>query len=96
MNEPKRNRKAVALKYDQEHDVAPKITASGKGYVAETIIQKAEENNVAIQEDPTLVHLLSQLNVNEKIPEELYLAVAEVFAFIYHVDQEADKTKHKR
>ncbi|MDL4840047.1 EscU/YscU/HrcU family type III secretion system export apparatus switch protein [Aquibacillus rhizosphaerae] len=82
-----RYKKAAALSYEGKKDIAPKVTASGKGYVAENIINKAKENNVPIQEDSSLVALLSELNINESIPEELYLAVAEVFAFIYQADK---------
>ncbi|SHN16008.1 EscU/YscU/HrcU family type III secretion system export apparatus switch protein [Gracilibacillus kekensis] len=92
MNEQDRYRKrAAALQYDFESDDAPKVTATGKGYVAEEIIEKAKANNVPIQSDPTLVELLSQLNINENIPEELYQVVAEVFAYIYQVDQKVGK-----
>ncbi|GAE91646.1 flagellar biosynthesis protein FlhB [Gracilibacillus boraciitolerans JCM 21714] len=85
-------KKAVALKYDMENDQSPKVSATGKGYVAEEIIDRAQQNNIPIQSDPTLVELLSQLNINENIPEELYQVVAEVFAYIYQVDQ---KLKNK-
>lgn len=82
----KRN-KAAALRYDQDREQAPKITAAGKGLLADSIIEKAKENNVPIQEDSSLVELLAELNINETIPEELYRAVAEVFAFVYRTDQ---------
>ncbi|SDQ61061.1 flagellar biosynthesis protein [Virgibacillus salinus] len=82
----KRN-KAAALRYDQDHEHAPKVTATGKGLIAESIIEKAKENNVPVQEDSSLVELLAELNINETIPEELYQAVAEVFAFVYKTDQ---------
>lgn len=84
-------KKAVALSYDTEKDLAPKVIANGKGFVAENILEKAEKNNVPIQEDQTLVELLSQINISEQIPEELYQAVAEVFAYIYQTDKEAAK-----
>ncbi|MFC4404595.1 EscU/YscU/HrcU family type III secretion system export apparatus switch protein [Gracilibacillus xinjiangensis] len=80
-------KKAAALKYDPGNDQAPKVTAIGKGYVAENILEKALANNIPIQSDPTLVELLSELEINESIPEELYQVVAEVFAYIYQVDQ---------
>lgn len=83
----KYRKKAAALKYDKDKDLAPKVSATGKGYVAKNIIDKAKENNVPIIEDASLVELLAQLNVNEKIPEELYSVVAEVFAFIYETDK---------
>ncbi len=78
---------AIALSYDSTNQSSPKVVAKGKGIVAENIIEKAKENNVPIQEDASLVQLLSQLQINESIPENLYQAVAEVFAFVYRVDQ---------
>jgi len=78
---------AVALKYDLELGDAPRVTAKGQGLIAENILKKAEEAGVPVQEDPTLMELLGQLDVNEMIPERLYGAVAEVFAYLYHIDQ---------
>ncbi|MFC0524123.1 EscU/YscU/HrcU family type III secretion system export apparatus switch protein [Pontibacillus salicampi] len=89
MNNSKRQQ-AVALQYDYDQHDAPKVVASGKGLTAETIIEKAKEHQVPVQEDPTLVHLLGQLDINESIPEELYQAVAEVFAFVYQLDKQSD------
>lgn len=80
-------KQAVALTYDEKVSDAPKVVAKGKGDVAENIIELAKQFNVPIQEDPSLVQVLSQLEINEKIPEELYQAVAEVFAFVYRLDQ---------
>jgi flagellar biosynthesis protein len=57
--------------------------------VAENILDKAKEHNVPVQEDPSLVELLGKLDINAGIPEELFQAVAEVFAFIYRADQDA-------
>lgn len=82
---------AVALNYDHEKDSAPRVSATGKGLVAEAIIEKAKENHVPIMEDSSMVELLSELDINEKVPEELYQAVAEVFAFIYRTDQKMNK-----
>lgn len=88
MIEEKHKRKeAVALSYDPNSAQAPKVTAKGKGRIAENILEKAKEHNVPIQEDPSLVEILGQLNMNETIPEELYKAVSEVFAYIYQVDR---------
>jgi len=81
------NKVAVALTYKQNIENAPVVIAKGKGLVAENLIKKAQEHHIPIQEDPSLVSLLSQLDINESIPEELYQAVAEVFAFIYRVDK---------
>ncbi|GKU82456.1 EscU/YscU/HrcU family type III secretion system export apparatus switch protein [Niallia sp. NCCP-28] len=84
---------AVALSYDKHTQDAPIVVAKGGGLVAEAIIKKAKENGVPIQEDPSLVELLSKLNIQEKIPEDLYQAVAEVFAFIYKIEQEYEQVK---
>jgi flagellar biosynthesis protein len=78
---------AVALNYDVNNQDSPKVTAKGKGLVAEEILKRAKEHQIPIQEDPTLVELLSQLEINQTIPPELYEVVAEVFAFIYRVDR---------
>lgn len=84
-----RRLEAVALSYQQHAQDAPKVVAKGKGKIAETIIEQAKRNQVPIQEDPSLVGLLAELNLNQSIPEELYQAVAEVFAFIYKSDKQA-------
>ncbi|QOR68544.1 EscU/YscU/HrcU family type III secretion system export apparatus switch protein [Cytobacillus suaedae] len=92
MNEEKKQKlEAVALSYDSSKHFAPRLTAKGKGEVAENIIKIAKEQNIPIQDDPTLVELLSQLKINETIPEELYQVVAEIFAFIYKVDKKLDR-----
>lgn len=92
MNEEKHTRKeAIALTYKPGVLDAPTIVAKGKGKIAENILAKAKEHDVPIQEDASLVELLGQLDINQSIPEELYQAVAEVFAFIYKVDQEKGK-----
>lgn len=88
-----RRKKAVALRYDKDQSNAPKIVATGKGLVAENVIEKAKENNVPILEDESLVEILAELNINETIPEELYQAVAEVFAFVYKADQAIENKK---
>ncbi|MFS0672420.1 EscU/YscU/HrcU family type III secretion system export apparatus switch protein [Ornithinibacillus sp. 179-J 7C1 HS] len=86
-------KKAVALTYEQDKEYAPKVSATGKGLIADNIIKKAKENHIPIMEDRTLVELLSELDINEKVPEELYQAVAEVFAFIYRTDQKVTSLK---
>ncbi|GGA16259.1 EscU/YscU/HrcU family type III secretion system export apparatus switch protein [Psychrobacillus lasiicapitis] len=89
MTEDKQTRKeAIALNYKPSMVDAPTVVAKGKGKIAENILAKAKEHNVPIQQDASLVELLGQLDINQSIPEELYQAVAEVFAFIYKVDQE--------
>ncbi|GEK30278.1 MAG: EscU/YscU/HrcU family type III secretion system export apparatus switch protein [Kurthia sp.] len=95
MNNEKRT-EAVALSFNPTESDAPKVLAKGKGLVAENILSRAKENDIPIQEDSNLVQLLGQINVNESIPEELYQAVAEVFAFIYQLDKNHGKVKQKR
>jgi flagellar biosynthesis protein len=87
-----KRKQAIALQYEAERQHAPKIVAKGKGLIAENILEKAKEHDVPIQEDRNLVELLGNLDINESIPEELYQAVAEVFAFLYRVDKEAGKS----
>ncbi len=98
MTEEKNLRKeAVALSYNQTNSNAPKVIAKGKGKIADNILEQAEMHHVPIHQDSTLVELLGQLDLNESIPEELYQAVAEVFAFIYRLDQKYEsfqKEKH--
>lgn len=83
-----KRKQAIALSYDSNKESAPKVIAKGKGLIADKIVEKAKNNQVPVQEDPSLVELLSTLNINEQIPEDLYMAVAEVFAFIYSIEKE--------
>ena len=76
-------KKAVALKYDKKKQKAPKVTAKGKGEIANNIIKLAKENDIPIQEDKELVEMLSKIELDKEIPPNLYKAVAEVFSFIY-------------
>ncbi len=84
---PYKRKEAVALSYIPEKSDAPRVTAKGKGQIADNILSKAKEHGVPIQEDPSLVELLGQLEVNETIPEQLYQAVSEVLAYVYRLDR---------
>jgi len=82
-----RGRKAAAaLRYRRDVDPAPRLVAKGAGTIAEKIIQAAREAGVPIHEDPDLLAVLMTLNIDEVIPPEMYVAVAEVLAFIYRVN----------
>ena len=84
-DEKRRQRQqAVALGYDQE-DEAPRVLASGAGKAAEKIIDLAQEHGVIIREDPHLVEALTQVELGAVIPPELYLVVAEIFAYVYRI-----------
>lgn len=78
--------KAVALKYDEKKDSAPRVIAKGRGNIAEKIIDIAKENNVPLYENKNLVQILEALDLETEIPPDLYRAVAEVLAFIYRLN----------
>lgn len=90
-DEQEKRKKVVALKYEQDKMIVPKVVAKGEGKIAEHILQQAKAYDIPIQNDPTLVELLGKLDINETIPEELYLAVAEVFIYIYQIDKQLSK-----
>ncbi|MFH2047321.1 MAG: EscU/YscU/HrcU family type III secretion system export apparatus switch protein [Pseudomonadota bacterium] len=75
--------KAVALRYTPDREKAPRVIATGKGKLAEKIIQVAKENDIHIHNDPDLVEMLSQLQPDQEIPPELYMIVAEILVFVY-------------
>jgi flagellar biosynthesis protein len=75
--------RAAALRYERGQDTAPSVIAKGQGLIADQILDIARRHSIPIHEDPALVELLSRLDVDEHIPPELYLVVAEVLAFIY-------------
>lgn len=82
----KKIKKAAALKYEKDHDLAPRLVAAGKGEVAQSILEKADENDVPVYRDPHLAESLMTLPLGVEIPVELYDAVAEVLAFVYRLD----------
>jgi flagellar biosynthesis protein len=79
-------KEAAAIKYD-ENDIAPKIVALGKGQIAEKIIEKAKQNNVPIEENKELSHILNTLSIGDQIPPELYEVVAEILVFVHSLDK---------
>ncbi|WP_144461388.1 EscU/YscU/HrcU family type III secretion system export apparatus switch protein [Siminovitchia fortis] len=88
-----RLKEAVALGGRINDGKAPIVMAKGKGVTAEKILEAAKENGIPVQQDPALVELLGQLDLNETIPEELFEAVAEIFAFIYRLDRKMAEEK---
>ncbi len=83
MASKKEIKKAVALRYDRERDEAPKVTAKGQGKIAENIIALAETHGIPVKDDPDLVEVLASLEIDQEIPSEIYVAVAELLAFVY-------------
>ena len=83
-------RTAVAVAYEHG-EAAPKILATGKGAVADKIIQTAKENDVPLYQDNQLADTLSRLQIGDMIPPELYEVVAEILVFV----DDMDKLKQK-
>lgn len=86
MEESKKEKTAVAIAYEPK-DGAPKILASGKGAVAEKIIETAKENKVPFYQDHKLAETLSKLEIGDAIPPELYEVVAEILVFVDDMDR---------
>ena len=80
-------KKAVSLQYEPHTHEAPIVTAKGQGIVAEKIIEVAKKHNIPIKDDPDLVEILSQLELEEQIPPPVYQVVAEILSFIYHLNK---------
>ncbi len=82
-------RTATALRYDTDTADAPRVTAAGSGYLAERIIALAKANEIPLVQDPDLAQTLARLGLNTEIPPNLYLAVAQVLAYLYRLDAES-------
>jgi len=85
MSSPPPSRSAIALAY-QTGDAAPKVVAKGRGMVADEIISRAKEHGVFVHESRELVALLMQVELDDRIPPALYRAVAELLAWIHHIE----------
>lgn len=83
---PGRGAIAVALQYDLDQADAPTVTASGKGAVAEQILQLAFANGVKVRTDPDLAQVLAAVEVDTVIPLEAFAAVAEILAYVYRAN----------
>ncbi len=88
--ELKRDR-AVALKFKEDVDKAPKVVAKGEGYVAQAIKESARKFGVPIRQDDDLLELLSQVEIDREIPPQMYAAVAEVLSWIYRANNAIEK-----
>lgn len=88
-NKDHSNLEAAALRYESSQDNAPKMVAHGKGHAAKKILQLAEEHDLPITKDPTLVSILGALEVGAEIPPDLYGVIAEVLAWAYRADKQA-------
>jgi len=93
MKEFKKNKKASALKYDPKKNNAPIVVAKGRGELAEKILEIAKKENIPITQNKELADILDGLDIYQEIPEELYRAIANIFAFLYKLN---DKTRNSK
>jgi flagellar biosynthesis protein len=83
---PPPRRKAAALRYDKEAGGAPRVVAAGAGLIADRIVELAREQGVPVREEPALVQALERLELEQEIPPELFVAVAEVLVWAYGLE----------
>lgn len=83
---------AIALRYS-ETDLAPRVIAKGKGLIADEIIARANEHGIFIHQSKELLALLMRVDLDEHIPPALYTIVAELLAWLYHIEAETAQQK---
>jgi flagellar biosynthesis protein len=83
----KRPKRATALRYDRDDNQAPAVIATGSGLIAERIVEIAREQGLPVREDPALAEALSRLQLEQEIPPELFVAVAEVLVWAYGLER---------
>ncbi len=86
MATPDKQRAAAALAY-REGDGAPRVVAKGRGILADNIIERARASGVYVHESRELLALLMQIDLDSHIPPQLYIAVAELLAWLYRLDE---------
>jgi flagellar biosynthesis protein len=77
---------AVALRYENKRDQAPRVVAKGSGHIAEKIIKAARQHDIPLVHDPVAGELLSNVDLGTEVSPEFYQAVAEILAFVYHLN----------
>ncbi len=87
----KKIERAAALKYDRKKDAAPRLAAKGKGVVAEKIREVAAAHDIPIHRDEDLIEMLDAVEIEQEIPVEIYAVVAEVFKYVYQLNQQKAK-----
>ncbi|QQE74099.1 EscU/YscU/HrcU family type III secretion system export apparatus switch protein [Brevibacillus composti] len=78
---------AAVIRYDQERDYVPTITAQGRGQLAEKIVAMARQNDIPLQEDASLIKNLIDMDLGENIPPQLYSVVAEILLLIEEMEK---------
>lgn len=86
-------KKAAAIHYEKG-STAPKVIAKGKGIIAENIMNKAIEEDIPIYQDAELANILTQIEIGDLIPPELYEVVAEILVFVGNIDKLQEKIKN--
>ena len=86
MPKPETRHSAIALAYGGAND-APRVVAKGRGLIAQAIIERAHQHGVYVHESKELVALLMQVDLDQRIPPALYLAVAELLAWVYRLEK---------
>ena len=89
MSGPEKPRRATALRYDPEAGGAPKVAATGRGLIADRIVEEAERAGVPVRRDAALAEALGAMPIGHEVPEELWAAVAEALAWAYRLDVRA-------
>ena len=87
MAEADPRRAAAALAY-RAGDAAPRVVAKGRGLIADAIVERARASGVYVHQSRELLALLMQVDLDSRIPPELYVAVAELLAWLYRIDAE--------
>lgn len=95
MKKEEKPKQAIALSYDPEEE-APRVIASGKGELAERIIDRAKEADIPVHKDDKLADTLSRLDIGDMIPPELYEVVAEIIVFVDAMDKIKAKMDGKK
>ncbi len=85
-NERRKPRRAAALRYDPAAGGAPRVVAAGAGEIAKRIVELAGEQGVPVREEPALAEALARLELEQEIPPELFVAVAEVLVWAYGLE----------
>ena len=86
----KNTKRAAALKYDAEQNNAPVIIAAGSGYIADKVVEIAEDCGVPVYKDDSLSILLSQLDIGSEIPEELFSAIVNIYVYFLNFKPDAN------
>ncbi len=81
---------AIALRHEQGENDPPYVVASGKGLIAEQMIEIARQEDIPVHKDETMAQMLGELELNQHIPKELFEGVAKVLAFIYNIDKKVE------